>query len=210
MPTISTLPDSNQLKVYKAIYTKTWLLSFIIVGLEISGSAISGSLSLLADVGHVILDTFLGIIPLFVALFSQRVQNYQTFTRVAGSIASMVLLIVGTHVMHEAIDDSYEPHTVQGWYLFIFSALAACVNVFQHRFLARVDMTHRHIAHEGLEFHIRLDLIKNSILPIIGVLIGLHMLAQKTDLWAAFVIGCLMIVRAILLFRQCLLHSIVP
>lgn len=191
--------ERNPVKAYLLV----WVLSISIVALQIFGSRESGSQALLADVGHVLSDTVLALVPLTallavrVGLTASRVHFWSTI------LAAAILFAIAYHVGSEAvaafIGDEHEHHHVDGAMLFIFSGLAAIANLIQHRILSRISPEHHHGAHKGLHFHVVMDLVKNLVLPILGILIALSLLPDSTDLWAALGIGVLLVVRAILL-----------
>lgn len=186
-----------------ATYFLVWVLSVFIVSLELFGSGVANSQALLADVGHVASDTLLALVPLAALVFVRAGLRYERVAFVASLAAVAVLLYVGIHVGNEALGaltggEEHE-HEVHGWYLLLFSGIAAILNLFQHRLLSRVDPEHHHGAHKGLHFHVLMDLVKNIALPVLGAGIALELLPHESDLWAALVIGALLILRALLL-----------
>lgn len=190
-------------KGHVTIYTKVWLLSLSIVSFELVGSVLSGSHALLADIGHVISDTVLALIPLTALLLLRFKVSYRLVAFISSIVAGVFLAWIGLHVASEAwmglMGDEHHEHEVNGWLLFLFSGLAALMNLFQHRLLSRVSPDYHHGAHKGLHFHVLMDLVKNIALPVLGLGIALHLLPDSADLWAALAIGALLIVRAIAL-----------
>ncbi len=83
--------------------------------------------------------------------------------------------------------------------LFAFSLSAAGVNFAQHRLLSRVGQMHRHAAHSGYHFHVLTDMVKNIALPILGIGIATGIFPEITDLYVAYVIGVILILRSLLL-----------
>lgn len=188
------------------IYALVWVLSVFIVSLELVGSWLSGSRALLADVGHVLSDTLLALVPLTAALLirvglnGRRIAFWSTLAAVA------ILIAIGFHVGGEAwealSEGHHHEHEVDGILLFLFSGAAAIANFFQHRLLSKIDPVHHHGAHKGLHFHVLMDLVKNLALPVLGLGIAFSLLPESADLWAALVIGALLIVRALLLLKS--------
>ncbi len=188
------------------IYALVWVLSVFIVSLELVGSWLSGSRALLADVGHVLSDTLLALVPLTAALLirvglnTRRIAFWSTLAAVA------ILIAIGFHVGGEAwealSEDHHHEHEVDGILLFLFSGVAAVANFFQHRLLSKIDPIHHHGAHKGLHFHVLMDLVKNLALPVLGLGIAFSVLPESADLWAALVIGILLIARALLLLKS--------
>jgi cobalt-zinc-cadmium efflux system protein len=186
---------------YMSIYLKAWLITFLIAGLELSGSILSGSFALLADVSHVFTDTIIGVAPISVEFFRHRTRlSAERIEQIGGFFVAALLLFIGLHVLEEAAEHlaGDEEHHVEGMLMFVFATLAALGNYVQHRLLSRVSPMHRHSAHSGFHFHILTDLVKNLILPLLALAILLGG-SPAIDAWAGYAIGWLIIVRALLL-----------
>jgi cobalt-zinc-cadmium efflux system protein len=198
------LPDSDELLKDQYIYLRAWGLTFLTVGLVLVGSMVSGSLALLADIGHVVTDSLIALIPLSATYLVRRGWNVQKVQRYSGFVAAGFLLFIGYHVIEEAltgISHGADEHHVEGAWLFIFALGAAAVNYFQHRILSNVSPMHRHAAHSGYHFHVLTDLVKNILLPILAValILGAN---EIWDLYAALAIGGLIILRALILLFE--------
>ncbi len=185
------------------IYLQVWLLSLAVVTFELVGSFLSGSQALLADIGHVISDTVLALVPLTALLLLRFRLSYRIVAFVSSIVAAVLLAWIGLHVGTEAwmelMGQEHHAHEVDGILLFVFSALAAGANFFQHRLLSRVSPDYHHGAHKGLHFHVLMDLAKNLLLPVLGLAIAFGLLPDHADLWAALAIGVLLVLRAIAL-----------
>lgn len=186
------------------IYVKAWLITFVIAGLELAGSIFSGSFALLADITHVFTDTIVGLAPVSVEVMKRRtIISKERIEATGGILISIFLIFVGYHIISEAnerlMNGSME--AVSGLLMFMFSGLAALGNLYQHRLLSRISPMHRHAAHSGFHFHILTDLVKNLILPFLGLWIYLGG-PQSIDAYAGYAIGWLIIMRALLLVLE--------
>lgn len=194
----------KEMRVYLRIYLKAWALTFVIAGFELIGSIVSGSFALLADVTHVFTDTIVGVGPVSVEFFRHRLRiSARRIEQVGGLFVSAMLLFVGYHIVAEAIErlSGEGHHEVEGSVMFVFALLAAGTNFLQHRLLSRVSPIHRHTAHAGFHFHILTDLVKNLLLPIIGL--GIFFGGPESlDMWAALGIGTLIFLRAFILSAE--------
>jgi cobalt-zinc-cadmium efflux system protein len=200
------VPSKEEALTYRNLYARVWFLTFIIVALEVTGSILSGSLALLADIGHIVTDSFLALIPLSVAhaIVKGSHERSRVPILIGGIVTSIFLLGIGAHVIleaEEALEGGHE-HVVHGLLLFIFSLTAAGVNYTQHKLLSQVSEAHRHAAHSGYHFHVLTDLVKNIILPVLGASIALGILSEKSDLVIAYAIGIILMFRALLLLGE--------
>lgn len=183
------------------IYIKAWGITFFIAFLELLGFLLSGSLALLADVSHVFTDTLVGLAPVSVEWLKKKTGwKAEHIERTGGVAASLILLFIGYHIIEEATETigNGGGGEVSGGLIFLFSGIAAVANYAQHRILSRISPMHRHAAHAGFHFHILTDLVKNLLLPVLGIAIILTGNAAL-DAWAAFAIGGIVLLRATLL-----------
>lgn len=197
-------PTPEDLAQHQSVYVKAWALTFVIIVIQLVGALYSGSLAILADVGHVIADSFIALFPLSAVWLVRKGFDTKKVQRIAGTLAAVFLLFIGFHVVEEALaglsGEGHEHH-VEGAWLFLFASLAAGVNYFQHRILSAVSPMHRHAAHSGYHFHVLTDMVKNILLPVLGVALVLGA-DDHWDLYATFAIGALIFLRAsILLFE---------
>lgn len=186
---------------YLSIYIKAWLITFLIAGLELAGSIMSGSFALLADVSHVFTDTIIGVAPISVEFFRHRTRiSAERIEQIGGLLVAGLLIFIGVHILEEATEHlaGTEERHVEGMLMFVFATFAAIGNYAQHRLLSRVSPMHRHSAHSGFHFHILTDLVKNLILPVLALVIFLGG-SPAIDAWAGYAIGWLIIVRAVIL-----------
>lgn len=196
--------DEHVVPSHLHIYVKAWLITFVIAGLELTGSIFSGSFALLADITHVFTDTIVGLAPVSVEVLKRKTTISRERVEAAGGIlVSAFLIFIGYHIISEANERLANGTTeaVSGLLMFLFSALAALGNLYQHRLLSRISPMHRHAAHSGFHFHILTDLVKNMILPFLGLWIYFGG-TRSIDTYAGYAIGWLIILRALLLILE--------
>ncbi|SFM87391.1 cobalt-zinc-cadmium efflux system protein [Izhakiella capsodis] len=100
------------------------LAAFVITALfmvaEVIGGLLSGSLALLADAGHMLIDTAALLMALLAVQFAQRKPSSRhTFgllrlTTLAAFINAIALLVITLLIFWEAIDRFYHPEPVKG------------------------------------------------------------------------------------------------
>jgi len=197
-------PTPEDLAHHQSVYVKAWALTFVIIIIQLVGAIYSGSLAILADIGHVVADSFIALFPLSAVWLVRKGFDTKKVQRVAGTLAAVFLLFIGTHVVEEAVGrlsgEGHEHH-VEGAWLFFFASLAAGVNYFQHRILSTVSPMHRHAAHSGYHFHVLTDMVKNILLPVLGIALVLGV-NNDWDLYATFAIGALILLRASILMLE--------
>jgi len=194
--------DLGTVKKYRSIYLRALFLSLVIVGIELSGSIVSGSFALRADVWHVAGDVVIALTPVAVAYSTRRGARMRYLLAFAGIAVSGTLGWIGGAIVAEAWRDIASPapaHEVHGLLLSAFALVAAAVNLWQYLLLSRVHDSHRHIAHRGYHFHVAMDFLKNLALPTLGGLLAFQLVPQRADSWAALAIGAWIVIRAAVL-----------
>jgi Co/Zn/Cd efflux system component len=190
---------------YRAVYVQAALLSIVVIAIEISGALLSGSFALRADVWHVAGDLLIALTPVVISLWRGARARLSMLSLFGGVVVAGMLIAIGCTVLWEAASNLYSPtlqHEIHGWLLSAFALASAGANFLQHRLLSRVHSAHRDIAHQGFQFHVRMDLVKNLALPLLGVLLALGIVPQRTDSWAAACIGAWIVARGLVLLTR--------
>lgn len=198
-----TPPEDRRL----TIYIQAFGITLLIAGTEIIGSLLSGSLALIADVTHVLTDAIVVLAPIGVELLRRKTTlDPRHVERIGGFVVAMLLAFVAVHIIGEARDilSGKHDHQVEGGFVVLFALIAALGNLFQHKILSRVSPLHRHTAHAGLHFHVLTDLVKNLLLPVMGLFI-LVTGSSGADGWAALLIGIIVLFRALLFGAESIL-----
>jgi cobalt-zinc-cadmium efflux system protein len=193
--------DTQLIARYRAIYVQAWLLSLVIVVIELIGARLAGSFALRADVFHVAGDMLVASAPLAMSFARQQPRHLRAILLWAGVAIAMSLIAIGIWLMLEARDSLAldSASNVHGWLLAGFALTSAGANWWQHHVLSRVRAGHRDVTHLGFHFHVRMDLLKNLALPTLGALIALHLIANQADGWAAACIGAWICARGFIL-----------
>lgn len=190
---------------YRKVYLWAWLLSLLVVLIELTGAIVSRSLALRADVWHVAGDMLIAIAPVVVSYTRARRVDVERIVLSAGIVVAATLIAIGGAVVAEArsaLLAGTPSHEVQGWVLSGFALMSGAINLLQTRILSRVHALHRDATHVGFHFHVRMDLLKNLALPSLGALLALHLAPQRTDIWAAACIGAWIAMRGLALLTR--------
>jgi cobalt-zinc-cadmium efflux system protein len=183
---------ATTLSRYRKVYQSAWLLSLLVVLVELAGAFFSGSLALRADVWHVAGDMLIAIAPVVVSYTRARRVNVGGIVLSAGVVVAATLIAIGGAVLAEArsaLLGGTPSHEVHGWVLSGFSLMSGAINLWQSRMLSLIHASHRDVTHVGFHFHVRMDLLKNLALPSLGALLALHVVPQQSDIWAGGCIG---------------------
>ena len=176
---------------------------FLVV--ELAGSALAGSLALLADAGHMFSD-LLGLVIALVALgiAARPATDRQTFgyqrAEVFGALANgVILLAVAVYVAVEGVQRLVEPSDVLGVPMLIVAGLGLCANVAV--MLVLRGGAKQSIGMRGAYLEVLGDLFGSAAAVVAGVVILTTGFAQA-DAIASLVIAALIIPRAISLLRD--------
>ncbi|MGO9851368.1 MAG: cation transporter [Steroidobacteraceae bacterium] len=199
------LIGTTTLSRYRKVYLMAWLLSLLVVLIELTGAMVSGSFALRADVWHVAGDMLIAIAPVVVSYTRARRVNVERIVLSVGVVVAATLIAIGCAVLAEARSAllvGTPSHEVHGWVLSGFSLMSGAVNLLQTRMLSLIHASHRDMTHVGFHFHVRMDLLKNLALPTLGALLALHLAPQQSDTWAAGCIGAWIATRGLALLAR--------
>jgi cobalt-zinc-cadmium efflux system protein len=197
--------DLQTMSRYQSVYWRAWILSLLIMVMELAGSIVSGSFALRADVWHMAGDMLVAFAPVAATYARGRRLNPQKIVLFGGAAVGMVLMAIGVLLLEEAVHNVTSPipaHEVHGWLLSGFALLSAVGNWWQHRFLSQVQVPHRDLTHVGFHFHVRMDFLKNLALPVLGALLAWQLVPQRADSWAAGCIGAWIAARGVVLLAR--------
>lgn len=180
-------------------------ITVAILGAEIVGSIITGSLALLVDAAHMLTDAGGLAIALTAATLVNRPANSKrTFgfarAEVLGATAQAALLLgVGIFVIIEAVQRLFAPPEIEGGLLVVFGVIGLLGNAASIAILASGRKTNLNLRAAFLE-------VLNDALGSIAVIAAALVIAltgfQLADAIAAILIGALILPRAFLLLKE--------
>lgn len=182
-------------------------ISMTILVVEVIGAAVSGSLALLADAGHVLTDTF-GLTLALVATVlarrptsSSRTWGYLRAEVLAAAVQAAVLLAVGGYVLIEAARRMIHPPEVATTAMIVFGVVGLAGNAVAIGVLARTRNDNLNMRAAFLE-------VVNDTLGSVAVLLAAVTIAltgwQRADAVASLMIGALILPRTWWLLRESL------
>jgi len=196
-----------------------WALAIISVVLlaEIAGTAVTGSLVLLADAGHLATDVLGLAVALFATVLAQRPPScYRTYGLgraeiLAAALNALVLLVVGGVVAVEAVARLTAPPPVAGVPLLVLGAFGLVANLAALAVLTRGGSGQQESAHK--ESTQRSLNVRGALLEVMGDVLGsvavlgaaLVVLTtgwRQADPVASLAIATLIVPRALALLRE--------
>lgn len=180
-------------------------VGLIIWGVQMIGSAVSGSLALLADTSHVAIDLLALCFSAAASSLSLAYPHKEHSVRKAGGYVNALLLaLVGFWIGYEAIRRAQHPGEIIGLPMILAAAIGGLGNYVQHSIISRGDSheTCAHTAtHTGAKWHVLSDLWQSVAVVVTAAAI---MITGKTvlDLIISGAISALMLYWAFRLGRM--------
>lgn len=149
-------------------------LTFTVMVVEAAGAYVSGSLALLADAGHMLMDTFalmlawLGFRFGRMAIDSRRTYGYRRFEVLAGLLNALLLFAVMGWIFVHAVQRVFRPAEIHAAPMFVVAALGLIANLAVLFLLRRADTEHVNI--RGAMVHVLGDLL-GSVGALLGALL---------------------------------------
>lgn len=167
---------------------------------EVLGGKLSGSVALVSDALHVIVDGTESIVNAAVSRFSRQSDNEAELRKLGGKISALLLLLASTWIIIEGLERFHHPHKVE-WYMVIFAIIGLGVNLVQRYIHWKAPREHHNIQHFWQNLHLWGD-IASSIAVVIGGVIMLFssnlywvdgVLSVVIGLWLALLTGAKLI-----------------
>ncbi|MGH4023365.1 MAG: cation diffusion facilitator family transporter [Pseudonocardiaceae bacterium] len=186
-----------------------WALAITLVVLlaEVVGAALTGSLALLADAGHLATDALGLAAALIAAVLAQRPPNHlRTFGLgraeiLAAALNALVLLVVAGVVAVEAIDRLSDPPRVAGLALLLLGAFGLVGNLVALAVLTRGGSAERSLNLRGALLEVMGDAL-GSVAVLGAAVVVLTTGWQQADPVASLLIAALIAPRAIRLLCE--------
>ena len=150
-------------------YLKLAKWSFGLFLFEGVGGLLSGSIALISDSLHVLLDGTENIVSAIVSKLSREHKNEKKMRTIGGRVSAILLLVAGGVIVHEGWERVITPHEVE-WYMTVIATIGLCVNILQMYLHQGVAKEHRNQTHFWQSRHLWSD-ISASIAVIVGGLI---------------------------------------
>lgn len=172
---------------------------------EVVGAVVTGSLALLVDAGHMVVDTGglgIGLVATRLARrtpTAQRTWGFQRAEVLGATAQAAILLAVGVYVIISAVQRLFVPADIHSGPLLVFGVIGLVGNLVAYAVLLRASG-------EGFTSRAaRLEVLNDTLgsVAVIAAAIVLMLTGwQRADSVAAILIGLLILPRAIRLLRE--------
>jgi cobalt-zinc-cadmium efflux system protein len=180
-------------------------ISAVILLAEVIGAVVTGSLALLVDAGHMVVDTGGLAIGLFSVRLARRsptsthTWGYQRAEVLDATAQAAILLAVGVYVVIAAVERLFVPEPIPPVPLLVFGVVGLIGNLVAFAVLTRAageDFTSRAARLEVLNDSL------GSVAVIVAALVVAFTGWERADSVAAILIGALILPRAVRLLRE--------
>lgn len=180
-------------------------ITSIIVIAQAVGSVITGSLALLTDTGHALVDSSGLLVALIAATLMlrpadpQRTWGFRRIEVVSALAQSTILLMVGIYAAFEGVRRLFTPPSIQANELLIFGVIGLLANVFSIFVLSSSRESNFNMRAAFLE-------VVNDALGSLGVIVAALVIRftgfQRADALAGLFIAALIVPRAFKLMKE--------
>lgn len=190
-------------------YSLIIFLSIFIFAAEVVGGIISGSLALLSDAGHVLVDSAATFISIIIAYLVKKNTSKERSIRIYGTyINATILGVFAIWVFVEAMNRFKHPQEVMSGLMLGVSLLGAILNYIQHRILETVHKNDHHLTHKGMSLHVLSDLWQSIAVIIASIAISITG-RSVIDPILSIIVSIVMTQWALVLFRAAYKQSLV-
>ena len=178
-------------------------ISLLIFLIEVIGGALSGSLALLSDAGHVLTDTIALTVAITLEYWIYKKPERKKMLRPMGAyINAALLFIIAGWVAFEAIQRMTTGIKIMTTTMLAIALFGAVGNYVQDWILKPTE--EQHLTHRAMRLHILSDLWQSLAVIVAGVII---MITGQTiaDPIASLIIACVMVIwgiRLVFLVRK--------
>ncbi|PYY34282.1 MULTISPECIES: cation diffusion facilitator family transporter [unclassified Curtobacterium] len=172
---------------------------------EVVGAVVTGSLALLVDAGHMVVDTGglgIGLVATRLARripTARRTWGYQRAEVLGATAQAAVLLAVGVYVVISAVQRLFVPEDIEAGPLLVFGVVGLVGNLIAFAVLVRASG-------EGFTSRAaRLEVLNDTLGSVAVILAAVVLFLtgwQRADSVAALLIGALILPRAVKLLRE--------
>jgi len=183
-----------------------WMILWIGLGIfvaEIIGGMVSGSLALLSDAFHVLVDSAANIVSIIVAYaVVKRGKDSSKLRAIGGYVNAMLLFGAAVWILWEAVGRIFHPRNILSGVMIAVAVFGALGNLLQNYILGHAtDEEESHVTHRAIHLHVLSDLWQSLAVIAAGIIIAVTGWRQA-DPVLSIVMSIIMMYWAIQLFWQ--------
>ncbi|HBH71737.1 MAG TPA: hypothetical protein DDX26_02650 [Candidatus Yonathbacteria bacterium] len=149
-------------------YLKLAKLSFSLFIFELLGGIFSGSMALVSDALHVLLDGMENIVSAIVSRLSLKGYDEKIVRDFGGKISALLLLFASSGIVYEGFERILTPHEVE-WYMVLVAIIGLAVNLWQKSLHNEALEEHRNQTHFWQNRHLISDISASAAVVIGGL-----------------------------------------
>ncbi len=149
-------------------YLKLAGISFALFVIQFVGGLLSGSLALMSDALHVLLDGMENIISVTVSRLVQKGKSEKSVRRVGAKLSALLLLTMSMWILYEGFERLLHPQKVEG-YMILVAAFGLAVNLWQYRPHHNALPEHKNITHFWQDKHLLSDTATSFAVVLAGI-----------------------------------------
>ena len=123
---------------------------------ELAGGWFSGSLALMSDALHVIVDGAENFVSAIVSRFARQGDEKRA-RKIGGMISATLLLFVSAWIMYEGVERMTTPHKIE-WYMTFVAIAGLGVNLLQRKIHNQAPDEHLNVTHLWQDWHLLSDI----------------------------------------------------
>ncbi len=180
-------------------------LTLTFAAVEVVAGIVSGSLALIADAGHMLVDSaglLLALAATAIARKSadaRRTYGYARAEVLAVPVHVLLMLGLAAYIVYEAYRRIGSDHAIDGWVPLVVGAVGLGINLFVLKLL--LPHSHGNLNARGAMYEVAADTL-GSIGVMVSAVVILATGWYPVDIVISLAIGALIIPRAIVLLRQ--------
>lgn len=169
-------------------YLRLAPISFFTCITELAAGIFAGSLALITDAIHTLLDVFENLLNAFVSDRARFLHNPEHIRRIGFAVTLVLIGLSSGFMGYEAVQKllGRDREVLVAWTV-VIAAFSLLMNLWQLRIHFDAPEEHRNLTHWGQTLHIMTD-VAGSLAAIIGTAMAAFLGIAQADAWAAITI----------------------
>jgi cobalt-zinc-cadmium efflux system protein len=153
------------------MYSKVFGIYIFIIAIDVIGGRIlTNSTALVAEAGHVAIDSVSAIVSI-ISAYLVTIGHNEKRTRRIGFLLNMGMLwSVAMLIGYEAIERFEHPQAFSGWVVIIAATISLCGSLVAHRVLDNDSHEERTETHEAQHLHVWADIVQSAGVILAGLI----------------------------------------